>query len=328
MTKKTELAVVDATTHARALPEIGDGEQALADYLEVDLKAHPGALWARCKEDADAGTKTALRIGLRLLALKDASEHGEFATRMQEAGIGLRDGQNCMRLAQAYAAEGDARRREALLAMGKAKAVRLLGQIPRVREQVFESAELLTDLLDSSKREFEAELKKLKGELERVTNQAEAVASRQAVESQGFIISTSIPYPVSNVRREVAALYKQAELAIGSMGDMPANLLQLQDVKGVQPWVVPTANQMYTAMLSLHATLGAQLASLRETFALTDVSGEFAITDHAYYQPEEAVHVAKHFVALAEAHAERGAKRANQMANDQPAKKGAKRKDV
>lgn len=327
MTKEIDTPLVGKTATMVPLLEMSEAERELAAYLEVDLTAEIGVLVHRAKDDARVGTEAALRMGLRLLALKSRCSHGEFEDCMVETGVGQRDAQGCMRLAKAYAAEGDARRREALLEMGKTKAVMLLSAIPEVREQIMDSPELLSDALEGSKREFEVQLAKLKkrvGDLELEHDNRE---SRKAIAGAKNVVVPDIPHEVTDIRREIAALFQQAELAVQSMGDLPPLIEEAATLPRADKWVKPTAAQAYTALKSLHAAIGLQMGVWREQFDL-DADGLPPITNGAYYQPEEAALVAQHFEALTTAHLAEGIKRANRRANDTPEKRGAKRKDV
>lgn len=327
MTKNNDLTVVGKSATVADL-EMSQPEQALADYLEVDLNAHVDRLIERIKEDAKSSVVAALRMGLRLLAIKAACQHGEFEERLIETGVGRRDATSCMQLAKAYASEGDARRRGALLEMGKTKAVLLLSAMPEVREQMLDSAELLAEALEGTKREFEAQVKALGEKVKTLENAAQAQITRHEVDLQSHIITPDVPPQVSDIRRETAALYKQADLAVRSVANLAQPLMELHHIQKAAPWVRPGAVQAYTAMQSLHATLAVQMAVWRDAFGLDDVHGLPPITDHAFYQPEEAALVATYFAAMTDTHAKEGIKRANQRANDVAGKRGAKRKDV
>lgn len=327
MAKKNDIAQFEKSANVLADLEIGEAEQALANYLEVDLKVQAPELLRRCKEDQAAGIRLALRIGLRLLAVKAQCPHGEFEDQLTGVGIGRSDAASCMQLARAYASEGDVRRRDALLEMGKTKAIALLVQKPEVREQIMNSPELLGQALEGTTREFEAQLSKLKKQNDVLQLVVDNHASRKLIAASKNVVVPDIPHEVTDLRREVAALYQQASLAVQSIGDLPP----LIEEAGAQPkadkWIEPTATQAYVALQSLHASIGIQMAVWRDRFGL-DVLGLPPITNGAFYGPEEAALVASHFESLAIEHRAEGIKRANRRANEVVGKKGAKLKDV
>lgn len=307
--------------------EISHAEEALAAYLEVDLAAEVGLQLERIKSDARTGVETALRMGLRLLAVRAACEHGAFEQLVFEAGVGERDAQRCIQLAQVYAAEGDQRRREALLGMGKSKAVVLLGAMPEVRERIMGSPELLSEALEGSKRELEAQIKVLKKEVNNLHAKEEIKASRKANEAESHFVTPDIPYLVTDIRREAAALYQQAKLAIASLHDLAPQLDALHEVKGCMAWAGPSKLQAFTALRSLHASLSVYMAAWVDEHGMT--GEDLPTPEHkAFYRPEEAALVARHFEVLAGAHQDAKTKRANRAANDAPGARGAKRKNV
>ncbi len=316
-----------AKPQAPAVLEISEAELALASYLEVDLAAAVELQMQRVKDDVRTGIEASLRIGLRLIAMRAKCQHGEFERLVFEAGIGERDSQSCMQLASAYAAEGDARRREALLGMGKTKAVALLGANPKVREQIMESPELLKEMLEGSTRAAEAQIKELKKTINTLEAKEEIKASRKANEAESHFVTPDIPYLVTDIRREAAALYQQAKLAIASLHDLAPQLDALQDVKGCAAWASPSKLQAFTALRSLHASLGIYMAAWVDEHGMT--SEDLPTPEHkSFYRPEEAALVQRHFEALTTAHQDGQTKRANKAANDAPGARGAKRKNV
>lgn len=203
-----DLTVLDKCVTTETHLEMGDAERALAEYLGVDLTASPDVLVGRAKESLNRALTADLEMGLQLLAAKDKTEHGEFGELLAAHGIGTRSAQRNMQWARAFSAEGDARRRDALLAMGKTKAVLLLSAKPEAREQIMGSPELLTEALEGSKRELEATLKE---HAEKLQRHEEAYADleaqlevkthelRRATKVQGYSLVTQ------NIRAEAMA---------------------------------------------------------------------------------------------------------------------------
>ena len=101
--------------------QIGTEEAALAAYLEVDLQASPETLKARIRHDAETGLRIMLAMGLRLMALKAATNHGDFEDALSDIGVSPREARRAMQTARAFAAETDEARREQILQLGKTK---------------------------------------------------------------------------------------------------------------------------------------------------------------------------------------------------------------
>lgn len=150
---------------ALANSDVTSSELELAAYLEVDMTAPTPVLMTRIKQDAETGLRLVITMGLRLLALKGKTEHGEFEDKLSETGVSVREAQKCMQTARIFASETDARRREQILHLGKTKGMALLAANPQVREQILESAEFAADVADGTKRELEQRIKSLEAKL-------------------------------------------------------------------------------------------------------------------------------------------------------------------
>ncbi len=158
--KRQPVAVLDEL-------EIGNQEAELAAYLEVDLMAPVGVLKARIRSDAETGLRVLLSMGLRLMALKAATPHGEYEDALNEVGVSPREARRSMQMARAFAAETDVSRREQILHLGKTKGVALLAASPAVRDQILGDPELAEEAAEASRRELENTVKALEGKLKR-----------------------------------------------------------------------------------------------------------------------------------------------------------------
>lgn len=147
--------------------EITDAERALAQYFEIDLAAPPDVQIARAKEGVRNLLQQEIEVGLRLISLREQVEHGEFLPALAEIGIAERAARQSMMTARAFAAEGDARRRQNLLEMGKTNAVLLLSAKPEVREQILNDPDLSHEAMEASKLELQRLLKDKEAQIER-----------------------------------------------------------------------------------------------------------------------------------------------------------------
>lgn len=147
--------------------EISDAERSLAEFLEVDLSASAEVLLFRIHKNSRALLLEEICMGLRLMALKQRLEHGEFLPAIAEIGIQDRAARQAMQTARAFAAEGDARRRQQLLDMGKTKGVALLVAKPEVREQILSDPDLAQEAMEASKMELRRLLKDKETQIER-----------------------------------------------------------------------------------------------------------------------------------------------------------------
>ncbi|MBP8149177.1 MAG: DUF3102 domain-containing protein [Limnohabitans sp.] len=155
-------------TQALQLTDVSAHEMELAAFLEVDMAAPAPVLLSRIRQDAETGLRLVITMGLRLLALKAKTAHGEFEGKLDDVGVSVREAQKCMQTARVFASETDNRRREQILHLGKTKGMALLATNPEVRDQILESEELASEAAEATKRELENTIKTLERDLKRV----------------------------------------------------------------------------------------------------------------------------------------------------------------
>lgn len=206
-----------------ALLEISDAERALATYLEVDLNASAEVLLRRVSEDSRSLLVSEIRMGLRLMALKMQLQHGEFLPAIAEIGIPKHSAQMAMRTARAFAAEGNARRREQILALGKTKGAALLAAKPELREMILDDPELSREAEEASKLDLQRLLKEKEVQIDRHQRAyAELEAQLEGRELELRKLSRSDP--VSLLTRRMRA---EAVADAAAIGECCANLSKL-----------------------------------------------------------------------------------------------------
>ena len=329
MVKKITTELVASNAQALAHLEIGEAEHGLAAYLEVDMQSDIDMQIARIRQDAKDGLKTALRMGLRLLAVKAECEHGEFAQRLNEAEVGAREAQHCMQAARAYAAEGDLRRREALLDMGRTKGMAILAATPAIREQIMNSPELLAEALEGTTREFEAKLAELQASNADLAADRDAIAAErdgalrrlnkrnQRDEDEG-----GVPLVMADIRSEIAALVKKAELAIDSFTPLGVELVGYRGHDEAGVWVEPTGRLAIAGLLALRLLADGAIKRYAEALDLDYAAFEGKPEALAFLAPAEILAVAQEWPVLAAVHGHEAALRQHEREQAKPKGKG------
>ena len=318
-----------ANTRAPAPLDIGDAENGLADYLEVDMGADVEVQLGRIRQDAKDGLKTALRMGLRLLAVKSACEHGEFSQRLNEVEVSPREAQNCMQAARAYAAEGDQRRREAVLDMGRTKGMAILAANPAIRDQIMDSPELLAEALEGTTREFEAKLAELQASNEDLAADRDAIAAerdsalkRLNKRSQRDEDDEGVPLVIADIRAEMVALLKKAELAVGSLYPVGVEAVGLSGHAEAGEWVKPTLRLGVAGLLAVRELIDGSIKSYVE--AMGEDSGRLASQPDAlaFLGTNEIKDVAEEYGRLTAVHGHEAALRQHERDQARPKGKG------
>ena len=259
MSKRKGFEVVlpgEEAGNPKALPvavlEMTDAEHGLAEYLEVDLAASAQVLAARVKEDAGHLLLTEIRMGLRLMAMKAKVEHGEFEGLLAEIGIPERGAQKAMQTSRAFAAVGDARRREQILALGKTKGVALLLAKPEVREQILNDPELSQEAMEASKLELQRLLKDKEGQIER-HQQAYADLETQLENKELELRKLSRVDPAALLTRSMRAEAVAEAAAIQECCD---NLARLWEAASTEPTKTDAEREMRQRAVALAVSTG------------------------------------------------------------------------
>lgn len=211
------------TVSGTKLDVITAAERALAEFLEVDLAASTEVLLFRVRENSRVLLIEEIRMGLRLIALKESLAHGDFLPALAEIGITDRAAQGAMRTARVFAAEGNARRRQQLLDMGKTNGAALLAAKPEVRQQILDDPELAREALESSKLGLQALLKEKEAQIER-HQKAYADLETQLDIRKLELQKLQKVDPVTLLTRSVRA---EAVANAAAIGDLCDNLIRL-----------------------------------------------------------------------------------------------------
>lgn len=294
--------------------EITSGMRGLADYLGVNLDADINAHKLLCNKDMEAGYEATLRVGLRLIAIKQACGHGEFQGICEQLGLSVGSRRRAMILAVNMSEAGDKKRIETLMSLGQTKALDFLALPPAAQDRIADDPELLRESIEASSREFKKKIKALEEQRDRLVKQVET-NEQHALARQKSLAPSIIPPQVQDVRREVAALYEKAHLSIQGLTDLAQPLVDASQVEGGAEWLMPCVDQVRVAMLSLLAQLGVQADSWAKHFALEAYSGLPDAASLAYFQPDEIEVVKNHFAGLLETHADEAKKRQNRALN-------------
>lgn len=291
--------------HQVTVLELGDPEHGLAEFLGVAMNVGLEVHERHCLADMRAGFEAHLRMGLRLMAMKQACKHGEFERRVADLGISSETAQRRMRLVKAICSEGDARRRQALIEMGQSKALGLLAASPIVRDQLLQDAGLLREALDGTKREFEQRIRELERKAGNLN--AELVISKGSVDGlQARLLrieraerEDKLPPMVAALRAELLVLQKKAELALDGVRAVGVDLVGLAGDQVANPWADGTLRLAVAGL----ASIGLQLQGVLNQYLKAAPEVEAQLPAMAYLSPQEMAELQRRFIMVAGAEA-------------------------
>ena len=305
--------------HQVLLLELGEAEEGLAEFLGVPMNVGLDVHETHCLGDARAGFEAALRMGLRLMAIKKACKHGEFEDRLAGMGIGYDTANRRMRLVKAICSEGDARRRQALVEMGQSKALGLLAASPQVRHEVLQDAGLLREALEGTKRAFEQRIRELEGKAGNLN--AELVMSKDGVKAlQARLLrmelaerDDKVPPMVAALRAELLVLQKKAEVALDGVRAVGVDLVGLAGDQVASPWADGTLRLAVAALCSI----GLQLQGVLKQYLSAAPEVEAPLPAEAYLSPVELVDLQRRFNTVVGQEAMEAAQRNVRRLNEQ-----------
>ena len=306
-----------------------DLETDLAEQMGVDLSGDLKTLVRSATNKTNQALNLVIESGLQLLAAKRLSERSEnrkdnakpeFMEALEASGMPSQRAYEAMSMAK-YAAGLPADQREEMLALPKTKVMLLAQADPEVVADLFADED--TDIKALSVRELKQQIRQLKAdkaqgtvELRRAEAQVEKLEGQIQSIQQAQIFSGNdiIPPHVSDLRLEIAALNKKAELSIDSMGRSLNDIFVLDG-----EWSKSSARYLFIAVQSLHTQTAGNLTQLHKLYG-SDLNGEENTLERL--TPDEVFKCAMTFKQLTAEHEHEQSLREYEREQDKPKGRG------
>lgn len=298
-TKTTAVAVAETKTADVRRFEITSDVTAWAAGLGIELGGTQTDLADRAAEHMNRSQRHMLASGLLLAALKESCQHGEFMTLIQERGFEERNARRAMQYAEFIYSRPEAER-ELLIGLPKSKVLALAGADAEVIEAVLaDGGEHLEGL---SVRALMEELREAKaGAVDLATQrdaaEAEIEALNQKLAKRGER-ADKVPHVVAELRAEIAAQHKTAELAVGAFHSLGLDLVSLGGA-GALDWKDGTVRLAVAALSALRLQVEGMLQMYLRELPKGD---DAAPTASSSFTPQEASEAAERFATLVAVH--------------------------
>lgn len=301
MTKKVKTEVAEVAENKSAdvsAFEINADVRAYAESLSIDLTGSLDDRADRAADHMNRSQRHMLASGLLLGSIKSECEHGEFLGLIEQRGFEARAAQRAMQYAQFILSRSD-EERALLMGLPKSKVLALAGADGAVIEQ------LLTDggerIEGLSVRALMDELRDAKAgavdlAAQRDTAEAEAEALRQQL-AQRTERADKVPLVVAELRAEIAAQAKTAELAIGAFQGIGEDTVAL-GAAGAQEWKDATLRLAVAGLMSLRMQLQGHIEKYVRALPPDDIGP----TTMSSFTQQEAEEAAERFATLTAAH--------------------------
>ncbi|MCU7371591.1 hypothetical protein PEC18_12210 [Paucibacter sp. O1-1] len=234
--------------------------------MNIDLSGSVDQRADRAADHMNMSQRHMLASGLLLGSIKADCAHGEFLALIEERGFEQRSAQRAMQYAQFILSRSESDR-ELLMGLPKSKVIALAGADGAVIEQLLaDGGEHIESLsvrgLMERVRELEAEAVDRNVQLEAA--EAELEAAEKKLKKSPTERADKVPVVVAELRAEIAAQAKTAELSIGAFHTIGMDTVGL-GAAGAHDWADGTLRLAVAALQALRLQLDGLLAQyLRE----------------------------------------------------------------
>ncbi len=240
-----------------------------------------------------------LASGILLSSIKAECDHGQFIALITERGFEDRAARRAMQYAQFILARPEAER-EQLIELAPSKVIAFAGVDPEIVEASLQDG---VDRIDAlSVRALRQELAEAKASIadlsvQRDTAETELATARKRLAKGQPQREDAVPLVIADLRAEVAALAKKAELAIGSFQPLGVDVINLVGSEA-HDWADATLRLAVAALGSLRLQIDGLLKSYLKELPGQDPSP----TERSYLSKQEVAETARRYGELIALH--------------------------
>lgn len=298
-----------------------------AARLGADLTAPVEDRADRAAEHMNRSQRHELASGLLLASIKAECEHGQFLDMLEERGFEERSARRAMQYAQFILSRSDDER-EFLIGQPKTKVLALAGADASVIEGLLEDGEdgdlnsLSVRALRQRIKDAEAQIADLAVEKETAVAERDGLAKKLKKRARDAEDHDGTPEVVADIRAEVSALVKKAELSIDSMHPMLVELVGFSGHELIGPWVSPSVRLALSGLVALRIQLDGTIKSCVEALGEDAKRLQSQPDALAFLEASEVKAVAEEWARLTTLHGYEGEQRAHERKQAKPRAKG------
>lgn len=323
----TSLSVVDAQVKNDTLShlKINQEQRDYATAHGLDLNGPAEQRWEAAVNHQDAVQKHFAALGLVMLSLKTDLPHGEFQREVEARGFEARQTQRAMGYAQFVFSRPKVEQGE-LLKLSHTKVCALAAADPEVIELVMQDG--IEEIDAYSVRGFRQKMADLRAQItdlsvQRDTAQGERDSLAQQLQRRSTDNGDSVvPMVVADLRAEMAALVKKAELAITSLYPVGVEVMGLRGTVEANEWAEPTLRLGLSGLLAVRELVDGTIKSFGEAMGEHIRRLQSGPDVLAFLDESEIKSVAEEWEKLTAVHQHEAALRAYERENARPRAKG------
>lgn len=297
-----------------------------AEQLGIVLGGAIGDRITRAVVSYNMAARLAVEAGYLLLSVKSEVGHGQFMDSVEAIGLPYRRAAELMQSAKFISTVPQAQRAE-LMTLPKSKVLALASADPAVIEQMLEDGDV-SDLDDMSVRGLRQRIRSLEAcatdlGVERDTALADLKAvekklKRSARDEDDY----GVPVVVADMRAEMAALIKKAELAVTSLHPVGVEIVNLRGHDEASEWVEPSLRLGLSGLLAVRELVDGSIKSFSQAMGEQVKRLQSGPDALAFLDATEVKAVADEWARLTATHQHEAALREHERTQAKPRGKG------
>lgn len=326
MNKNQVTEVVEANRRTSVDFVFTEQDASVAQSLGVVIAGSVVDRVARAITACNMAARLAIESGYLLLSVKDELPHGEFEAGIDAMGLQPQRARELMRSAKFITSLPEARRSE-FLTLPKSKVLALASADPAVIEQMLEDGDV-SDLDDMSVRGLRLRIRELEAgttdlAVQRDRAEADLKASEKKLKrSLRDEEDAYVPTVVADMRAELAALIKKAELAVTSLHPVGVEIVNLRGHDEASEWVEPSLRLGLSGLLAVRELIDGSIKSFTEAMGESAQRLQSQPDVLAFLDATEVKTVAEDWARLTATHQHEAALREHERTQAKPRGKG------
>lgn len=326
MTKKQANALATANVRSIEHLEFTNFDASAAESLGIVVGGSAADRITRAVTAYNQAARMAVEAGYLLLSVKTEVGHGQFGDGVESLGLSRYRAADLMRQAKFITSLPEAQRAE-MLALPKTKVLALASADPEVVQQLLEDGDF-SDLSDLTTRGLRQRIRELEAQTTDLSVQRDkAEADLKAAEKKTRRAARDeedavVPPVVADLRAELAALLKKAELAVTSLHPVGVEVVGLVAHDDATEWVKPTLRLGLSGLLAVRELVDGSIKSFVEAMGENAKRLSSQPDSLAFLDASEIKAVAEEWAALTALHQHEAALREHERAQARPKGKG------
>lgn len=326
MVKKSSTEVVEANPRTVRAFDLSPADAEVAQQMGIVIGGPTADRITRAVVSYNMAARLAVESGYLLLSVKGELAHGEFEAAIADTGLSSQRASELMRMAKFTTSLPDAQRAD-MLSMPKSKVLLLASADPSVIEDLLNDEEG-GDLDALSVRELRQRIRDLQANNTDLSTQVDTAES----ERDGAVKrlnkrnqredDAGVPVVMADIRAEIAALVKKAELALDSFVPLGVELMGYRGHAEAGVWVDPTGRMALAGLVAVRVIADGEIKRYVEALDLSCSDFEGQPDALSFLQPDEILAVAREWPELTALHGHEEALRKHEREQAKPKGKG------